>query len=286
MKLFQTSVAYLNGRSVSCDFSKWFPNDDYPNSDTYCYHDFFEIEIFMNGSGLHYIDSVPYKVDRRYFFIMKPGEYHKYALDPLIQFEIYNIKFRPELPDGRIIGELSRFSAPYSGFLSEEDAELCVNEAKRLGGIQYTEDEISRLMSKNIVERILITLISALDRGCDGGEQPDTKYLNVITDYIERHYGEKITKASLAKVVGLSENYIGTYFEKHIGMHFGEYIQRLRLNHAVLFLKTTDMSIKEIADRCGFSSQEYFSRVFREKYSVSPSRYRYEFENEKEKGTL
>ena len=286
MKLFQTSVAYLNGRSVSCDFSKWFPNDDYPNSDTYCYHDFFEIEIFMNGSGLHYIDSVPYKVDRRYFFIMKPGEYHKYALDPLIQFEIYNIKFRPELPDGVIIDALNRFSAPYSGFLTEEDAEICVNEVRRLGEIQGAEDEFSGLMSKNIVERILLTMISALDLGGAGGERPDAKYLNIITDYIARHYGERITKASLAKVVGLSENYIGTYFERRVGMHFGEYIQRLRLNHAVVFLKTTDMSIKEIADRCGFSSQEYFSRVFREKYSVSPSRYRYEFENEKEKGTL
>ena len=52
------------------------------------------------------------------------------------------------------------------------------------------------------------------------------------------------------------------------------YLASVRLYHACILLDTTDLTVAEVADRCGFENQFYFSRCFAKKYGLPPSGWR------------
>ena len=64
-------------------------------------------------------------------------------------------------------------------------------------------------------------------------------------------------------------------FRKYTGVSPAAYLSGLRLEHAAELLKSPECSITETAFRCGFSNLAYFSRVFRQKYGLSPREYRH-----------
>lgn len=58
------------------------------------------------------------------------------------------------------------------------------------------------------------------------------------------------------------------------GMGSNSYVSKIRIEQAVKLLKTTDLSINDIADAVGFSSSRYFDRVFKETMGCSPSQFK------------
>jgi len=63
-------------------------------------------------------------------------------------------------------------------------------------------------------------------------------------------------------------------FHAELGQTPAEYIQYVRMKHAVMLLNQTEFPIHEIARRVGYSDALYFSKVFSRNYGVSPSRFR------------
>jgi len=77
-----------------------------------------------------------------------------------------------------------------------------------------------------------------------------------------------------ANICGISEGAFYTYFKKWCGRSPVEYRNSIRINAARSFLANTDLSISEIAFRCGFEDPYYFSRIFKRISGVSPREYR------------
>lgn len=80
---------------------------------------------------------------------------------------------------------------------------------------------------------------------------------------------------TLAAQVGLSPNYLSATFKKEMGQTFSSYVRDKRLESAVHFLKYTNMSIHDIAICVGIKDFSYFTKMFREKYGVTPTEYRH-----------
>ena len=96
----------------------------------------------------------------------------------------------------------------------------------------------------------------------------------VVEQYISAHYRDKITVRTLAELLHLSESAFYLLFKKHFGVSPMTYVNNYRLSMASLLLHDPDISIREAAERAGFSDPFYFSKIFKKKFSVSPSRYR------------
>lgn len=96
-------------------------------------------------------------------------------------------------------------------------------------------------------------------------------------DYIRYHLDERIALGELAQRVGLNASYLSTLFKRETGLSLTEYVQRERVATAKNMLKYSDHSATQIATALGFSSQSYFTRVFRQATGFTPTEYRRRF---------
>lgn len=89
------------------------------------------------------------------------------------------------------------------------------------------------------------------------------KQMQEILAYIERHIDEPITIACLAEQFHIDKFYLSKVFNRVTGMHFKDYINRLRVTLAEEKLKSGCQSMVDIAYECGFGSVRNFNRVFK-----------------------
>ncbi len=99
-------------------------------------------------------------------------------------------------------------------------------------------------------------------------------------DYIEFHYMEQISLKSLAEHLSVSSVYLSTLFKKEVGSNLSGYIQDIRLRQSLILLNSTTLPIQEVAAQCGFLDMNYFSRVFKKVYRLSPRDYRKQIQAE------
>jgi AraC family transcriptional regulator len=96
--------------------------------------------------------------------------------------------------------------------------------------------------------------------------------INRVIDYINNHYGEDLSLIKLAEIACLSKFHFHRLFHKHFGETVHDCIRRVRLEHAThLLVADVHASIAEIAEACGFSSSQNFSRAFKERFGFSPT---------------
>ena len=94
--------------------------------------------------------------------------------------------------------------------------------------------------------------------------------------YMHEHFGEKITIKDMCKVLGCSKSALLTSFKAEYGTTLNSYLCAIRIDEAKRLLKTTNMTISAVAEATGFYDQSYFSKVFSNKLSITPSDYRRE----------
>ncbi len=93
-------------------------------------------------------------------------------------------------------------------------------------------------------------------------------------DYIELNLDKKIRISDLANLTGYTEYYLTEKFKKETGVPLFLYIRRAKTERAKMLLTSTDLSVQQIAEKLAFSTQNYFTRCFREDVGCSPAQYR------------
>ena len=93
-------------------------------------------------------------------------------------------------------------------------------------------------------------------------------------EFIEEHQAEDFSLAEVAKAVNCSTFYFCKMFKRATGLHFTEYLARVRIEKAKNLLLNPNLRISEIAYEVGFQSLTHFNRVFRRLVGESPTEYR------------
>jgi AraC-like DNA-binding protein len=101
----------------------------------------------------------------------------------------------------------------------------------------------------------------------------DKNLAHEIKKYINQNFASRITLESLSNRFFYSKTTIMNTFRDSYGVSVNQYLQEMRLNHALILLEHADYSIHYISEKCGFLDQNYFSKVFSKKYGISPSSY-------------
>lgn len=98
--------------------------------------------------------------------------------------------------------------------------------------------------------------------------------IQTALDYIEMNLHEELNLDNVSSIVGFSKFYFNRIFNREVGISLYAYIRKRRLTKAALLLRTTDVSILNIALTYQFESQEAFTRAFKSVYQLPPGRYR------------
>ena len=104
--------------------------------------------------------------------------------------------------------------------------------------------------------------------------QSDSRRVQKVQDYINRHYQEEIRLGTLANMVGMTEVSFSRFFKLRTGKSLSDYIIDIRLGHATRLLVDSTMAIAEICYECGFNNLSNFNRIFKKKKSCSPKEFR------------
>lgn len=98
--------------------------------------------------------------------------------------------------------------------------------------------------------------------------------IDKVINHIEENYEQDLTVPDLAVIAGLSDYYFIRIIKKETGFTPHEYIIRSRIIGAKLLLKSTTMTLKEIAYKCGFSNESSFSNTFKRITKMTPGSFR------------
>lgn len=111
-------------------------------------------------------------------------------------------------------------------------------------------------------------------------EEPHSNAIVLALFYIETNIASKITLKELADFVGYSVFHFSRLFKEELGISPYEYVINYRLDLAKHMLKTTNLNIKYVAERCGYINETNFYSIFKKRENISPKQYRKENSND------
>lgn len=103
---------------------------------------------------------------------------------------------------------------------------------------------------------------------------PDSEWVDLITEYIDQHFTEKLTLDSLASICHGSPYHMHRTFKKIKGITPVEYIQQVRVHAAKKNLIQTNKAIGDIAISVGMTNTPYFITLFKKKTGLTPAQFR------------
>ncbi len=92
-----------------------------------------------------------------------------------------------------------------------------------------------------------------------------------VRRYIDEHLDKPLSVEEVASLVGISGKYFSKLFRDYLGAPFIEYVNQKKMEKARQLLGQGAATVKEVAEATGFTDTNYFSRVFRRRWGISPS---------------
>ncbi len=204
-------------------------------------------------------------------FLLFPGEWHTYHPDPETGWKSYWIGFKWKNIDERVgLRFLLREKPIYHiGFSS-----VIVQLYESAYATATAEEAYSQQLLAGIVNH-LIGMMYSLERNIElNKNHAHVDMVNRARLRIREALESSLTIQQVAEELGVSYSNFRKLFKEYTGLSPAAYQQDLKLQRAKELLKTTNLSIKEIAYRLNFDSPDYFSAKFKIKTGRKPSEMR------------
>jgi len=233
------------------------------------WHNYFELEIVLSGSGEHIYNNTNYTLERGSIYLMSYYDFHELSAKEDIQ--ILKLQFNenvlPKSLNDFLFLSHSRFCCTVDENEMEHIVKLfeILKREERRGGL------FSEMLIKNLIAEIIITVIRNSTQ--DKNTVIPSLLQNAVA-YIHNNFRESLTLGDLARHCNVTPNYLGVQFTKKMGISFSDYLNTVRLRYACNLLDGTHLTVKEIAFACGYNSVEYFGYIFKKSLGTSPLNYK------------
>ncbi len=165
-----------------------------------------------------------------------------------------------------------------TGELSNKICDLPLTEEVSFYVRQFAKSDMAGLVGDaahllglifGAVFRQLVRVESARDP-----KHTDSRHINEIEEYINTHLFEKITLSQLAQTFFLSTKQISRILQREYRCTLSALLSRKRMDVVETLLKSSDLSVSQIAEQVYAGSEPYFYTLFKKKYHMTPHRYR------------
>lgn len=123
---------------------------------------------------------------------------------------------------------------------------------------------------------LFLQLLNYMDKMEAGGRKYDAEIMATVLSYIEDHYKEgKLSE--LAEEMKVNIYWLSREIKKKSGKTYKELLQERKMKQAVYLLTSSALPVTDIIESVGYDNTSYFYRKFKEKYGMSPKKYRINF---------
>lgn len=237
-------------------------------------HDFFMIILFDQAEGIHTIDLVDYQTDHHQVHVLFPGQMHKWDI------RIGTIAYQLMIERSFFEHFAPYFRFSFTNYQNHPVIQL-TDGAFRL--LHYEFDAIKNELQKNPSLVQLISARAAVIAAIVSREAEDifTEFkvyqsnprLAKFNMLIDEFFKEEKFVSFYAEKLHISANYLNVLCKKQLKISATRLIQQRVCVEAKRLLRSTDLTVKEIAFELGFSDHAYFSNFFRNQTGMSPTEF-------------
>lgn len=226
------------------------------------FHDFFELEFIISGSGSYIIDGTAYDIEAGDLFFLTPLNFHTVEIS---NAELYNVMFSGNICSGTFLKNLTK-NAPVA---------LKTNGHTR----QFFEVILDELCHNSDNTDLAITMLNAIIAKLES-EISHNEKKNTLTSigkaelYILNNFRNELTLEDAAREAALAPTYFSRRFKTETGTNFKTYLNNMRFEYAKRLLEHTDMTVMQICSECGWNDYPNFIRRFRQNTGLYPAQYR------------
>lgn len=131
-----------------------------------------------------------------------------------------------------------------------------------------------RLMQLYCEQLILLLSRDLLAQCKSSSDVYKNNYLMDAILYINQHCSEKLVVEQIAKYAGVSQRYLTKLFQKYLDLSISSYITFIRISKSIDYkCSNPSATLAEVATEFGFSSQQHFSKAFKDTMGVTPRNY-------------
>ncbi|WP_072567725.1 helix-turn-helix transcriptional regulator [Enterobacter sp. SA187] len=135
---------------------------------------------------------------------------------------------------------------------------------------------------QDIIQPLVLSLLHLCRKvvnSLPGRSLPRADFLyQSLCNWIEDNYASPLTRESVAALFNITPNHLSRLFSRQGTMSFVDYVRQVRMAKARMILQKYHLPIHEVALRCGFRDSDYFCRVFRRQFGLTPGEYRARFQ--------
>jgi AraC-like DNA-binding protein len=139
----------------------------------------------------------------------------------------------------------------------------------------YREFQEPDALSPLVTEGLILEILGQGAReALRSSHRVPPRWLDHVADMLRARFRENVPLDEIACFAGVHPAHLARAFRQHYGCSVGEYLRRLRIQHARRDLSRTDAPLTEIALEAGFYDHSHFSTLFKRHTGLSPTEYR------------
>lgn len=253
------------------------------------WHNEFEYFVLLSGELKLYIDGQPIRIRKGDAVFINANALHMAKpLEDAGEAVIFTVSFLPSLLTGGTGGTLFKkyflpiLQSSCRGFLIDRQASNAGTIKALLDeiyAVEQSEDKDYELISLGLISKLWSETLQYIKNHPDillayGSEQRHEQKTKDAVSFIHEHFAENICISDITRKTFVSRSELFRSFQRYMNQTPIEYLLEYRLAQAANLLMKTDKSVTQIATDCGFSGASYFGKAFKNKYGVSPLKFR------------
>ena len=218
---------------------------------------FYDLTFVLSGRLLYRANGKVYELKKNDAVFLRPGcQRERFAVEVKVSYVSFNFTID------------EKFDFPFDTFM-----EKCINSDIRKIISAFPQSHIlpyyhSREKLANMINFILLELLS-----CQGNNTVNEHVVDCMR-YIDEHINEKMSLSTLAQYANISREYLSGIFRRETGKTVTEYINERKMQAAKELISVEKMSLSDVSEHLGYDNYNYFSRLFRRHFDISPAEMR------------
>lgn len=221
----------------------------------------FELELSLENGGISYADSESAPITPHLFICAKPNQL-RHTQFPFKSYYAHISVFDEELYN---------MLCATPTYVEIKDPAVYAEIFEELQGYSVMTSATGEIMRQSLILKLIYTLCEESKLNLTAKKYIST--VNAAIDFINKNPTADLRLEAVARCVSMSPVHFHNTFKRATGRTLHEYVEERRITEAVNLMQKTDMTLTEVAFACGFSSQSYFSYVFKRRMKTTPRNY-------------